>query len=308
MERSASATASEGHRAAAARAALIVAFAGCHSVFGLDEVGPPTADAGGDDVRDAAAVDAACGGHDEDLDGIPDNCDSCPHVVDLGVDTDGDGIDDACDPHKMQAGDHLAAFYAFAEGEPELTILTTPFAHVARTNGDLVVTADANRMNEETLALVPDLVLVRVTVIARATVSMTAPPTVGSANSSGLWAQVSGPGTRTTLPLGLVFEGYESNPMGQPRDDVHVFDTVTALETAAATPTTIDGPLEYRLSCDDIDAPTCTGYITAGGLAKSVAMPTGYEPSGGQVGLRTHGLAATAWHYLVVYTFGTGGR
>jgi hypothetical protein len=34
---------------------------------------------------------------DDDGDGLPDELDGCPGVVDTGFDTDGDGVDDACD-------------------------------------------------------------------------------------------------------------------------------------------------------------------------------------------------------------------
>ncbi len=42
---------------------------------------------------------------DTDGDGVPDADDSCPDVVNLGVDSDGDGTDDACDPDLVDSDD-----------------------------------------------------------------------------------------------------------------------------------------------------------------------------------------------------------
>ena len=52
------------------------ALAGCNIAFGLDEAHPPVHDAALHDTP--LAIDALCGGHDEDADGLPDGCDPCP--------------------------------------------------------------------------------------------------------------------------------------------------------------------------------------------------------------------------------------
>jgi hypothetical protein len=58
-------------------------------------------------------VPCAPAGHDEDLDGIDDACDFCPHVADaLQPDGDGDRVGDACDPHP--GPDRIVRFDAFA--------------------------------------------------------------------------------------------------------------------------------------------------------------------------------------------------
>ena len=77
---------------------LVLAVTGCNGVFGLAHVTV---------AADAVATDAApiCWNplattHDEDGDGIADNCDNCPADVNPGQeDSDGDGVGDACDPH-----------------------------------------------------------------------------------------------------------------------------------------------------------------------------------------------------------------
>nr|WP_160171431.1 thrombospondin type 3 repeat-containing protein [Marinobacter nitratireducens] len=65
--------------------ALVVGLTGCRS----DSA--PGGTSGGGAVGGDTQV------FDEDGDGIPDNEDSCPTVVNSGVDADADGIDDACD-------------------------------------------------------------------------------------------------------------------------------------------------------------------------------------------------------------------
>jgi hypothetical protein len=70
-----------------------VATAGCNAVFGLDPV-----ELGDGDGRPDAERPCLPSDHDEDLDGVPDRCDVCPHVPDDQADTDGDGVGDACDP------------------------------------------------------------------------------------------------------------------------------------------------------------------------------------------------------------------
>jgi hypothetical protein len=65
---------------------------------------------------DTPSSGCAGAGHDEDGDGIDDNCDNCPGVADeTFADGDGDQIGDACDPHPGEAIDHLRDFISFAE-------------------------------------------------------------------------------------------------------------------------------------------------------------------------------------------------
>ena len=46
--------------------------------------------------------------HDEDGDGIENDCDNCPGIFNQDQkDQDGDGVGDACDPHLTLKGDQL---------------------------------------------------------------------------------------------------------------------------------------------------------------------------------------------------------
>lgn len=51
--------------------------------------------------------------HDEDLDGLDDACDPCPHVSGDALDSDGDRVGDVCDPAPLEPRQHIAFFDAF---------------------------------------------------------------------------------------------------------------------------------------------------------------------------------------------------
>lgn len=97
----------------------LLLLAGCDRVFALTHV-----NASPDAQSDVAVVVdspmqmpcAPTTTHDEDGDGIVDNCDACPTVISTSVDTDGDGLTDACDPNISTSvdGDKILLASVFA--------------------------------------------------------------------------------------------------------------------------------------------------------------------------------------------------
>ncbi len=69
------------------------------------------------DASDASDAAALCvpTGHDEDLDGVDDACDVCPHLAGDQADQDGDRVGDACDPEPSLARQHIVLFDPFVD-------------------------------------------------------------------------------------------------------------------------------------------------------------------------------------------------
>lgn len=122
---------------------------GCHVLFQLEEVQP------GPDARE-------CGTLDEDSDGIPDACDTCPGMADpTQPDDDGDGVGNACDPNPTVAN-AIVRFDGFddadadtrwlALGTSQWTFGTGMVEHdLADTSGELqyITADDANELTIE---------------------------------------------------------------------------------------------------------------------------------------------------------------
>ena len=93
-------------------------------------------------------------GHDEDLDGIDDACDVCPHIPDPDQqDRDGDGVGDACDPNPSSPGDHITFFDPFTSRRPEWTITGT--ATQTYTGDSLLMDATETDTTYATLPITP---------------------------------------------------------------------------------------------------------------------------------------------------------
>jgi hypothetical protein len=93
----------------------VVLICGCDQAFSLNET---QAQRCWTDVRTT---------HDEDDDGITDDCDNCPADANADqADSDGDGVGDVCDPHDGSA-DQIVAFEAFVDDD-DWTVTQGSFA------------------------------------------------------------------------------------------------------------------------------------------------------------------------------------
>jgi hypothetical protein len=290
-------------------ALALLVCAGCNQVFGLDP--PSRGDDADADVRDGDSSDAAddggggpdasCAvGHDEDIDGIVDACDNCPHVYNQTQnDTDLDGVGEACDPRPTSPGDRIVLFLAFDVMPPQLTF------EPANT-GQWVVSGDTLRLLTPTgdhLARYP-LGLSVVNVQTYFAVDTFVAPTLGQTRSAGVWARISPQANSTPgTPWGLVMETVlEATSMGN-----HSFIQLTALEVnAPGTSSRLEPPgftftvgEKYGTSIGAYSEPIA-GQGSTTGIAGGVQIPS-TNLGAGDVGLRTHATAAS-FYYLVVFS------
>jgi hypothetical protein len=106
-----------GIRALLAPCVLAMLVGACGR-FAFDDRGD-TGGVGSDTSTVCVAV-----GHDEDLDGIDDACDVCPHISDPAQpDRDGDRVGDACDPEPDLARQQIVMFDPFTALDPAWTVL-----------------------------------------------------------------------------------------------------------------------------------------------------------------------------------------
>jgi hypothetical protein len=100
------------------RLASLLLLGACNQVLGIGETHLPV------DANACLLHPGDPGFHDEDGDGLADQCDNCPTTSNPPVngaqpDGDGDGVGDACDPHPQLRGDKIVEveyFYGDAFG------------------------------------------------------------------------------------------------------------------------------------------------------------------------------------------------
>jgi len=120
----------------------LLLVAGCDGVFGLTHLREPP-DASGDGAP-ADAIDAPeCMSqtlHDEDGDGLKDDCDACPTIDSTHADADHDGLPDACDPNISRSidGDRILLASTFASSTDLSSTYDTSGSASAFVSGDAV--------------------------------------------------------------------------------------------------------------------------------------------------------------------------
>ncbi len=149
------------------------------------------------DATDALDQDARnCVGHDEDGDGITDNCDNCPATpnldqLDIGEIVNGslpDGVGDACDPRPNLPGDFIAFFNGCDQASADFTYFgTVNFSQDGMVLGNAITTGSAQ------LAYQPNMTR---SVVQLAIVK---PRSTAGAQWAGFWYRNSTPGGRAVL-------------------------------------------------------------------------------------------------------------
>ena len=114
-------------------------LAGCNQLLGVNPTHLPQ------DADPCSLQPGDPGFHDEDGDGVIDQCDNCPTTANPPVngaqpDGDGDGVGDACDPHPQLRGDKIIEveyFYgdAFGAWTPDIQGWTTDTDSISSPTG-----------------------------------------------------------------------------------------------------------------------------------------------------------------------------
>jgi hypothetical protein len=167
----------------------LLAAGGCNRVFGLLEVEGTGGDDDGTDanepddgIRPPTCWSPETIDHDEDMDFIPDGCDTCPADPNgAQLDSDGDGVGDECDPHTSSA-DRIAFFDGF--GETAIASGWTPFQLLGTPT--YVIADDALKISA---GMNDSLLLERVEPFDRAIVDLRY-ERVGALQSCGAWVRI----------------------------------------------------------------------------------------------------------------------
>lgn len=275
-------------------------LAGCGR-FGFDlfdDNGIPD-DAG----ADSSVTDDLCPGiageqlHDEDSDGVGDECDACPHLANLNADGDGDGVGDACDPNPTVGGEQIRAFVTFADGAP------IGWTNTQRgTSGILSYENDAARMElvdgDVSFLTVPEPLVQTLLVDTRYTIETKAPNAPGNTARNFAIIEDYDLTTDSGLMYGPVFD-YNApgicnlfilrvlNSQGN-----GVID-----ETTMSTDFAYNTPYALRFVRRGMQRETALEYD---GM-RFVASGDLTVPVGGVIGLRSRGLVGTIDYIFVAY-------
>jgi hypothetical protein len=259
--------------------------AGCNVIFGLDEGSGPAGDG------------AACGPHDEDGDGVFDDCDNCPHVAnaDQAMAADDDLVGDACDP-TPDAHDIQVRFESFSTAPPDLETRASAGAP------SFVVGGDKLRDGSAVLG-VDELALLTVgtgprTVVTRFTVDALPALQKGDSAGAGVWATIDG--GDTVFPEGVL--GEVGIAIG-----IAALRYTTIVDTTAPAPSMGETPLPFEIGSvitvthriGGGDAFSRFGVENQDAMKDEAALLLG-EVRGTDIGFRTRS-SAVSFDYVVVY-------
>lgn len=267
---------------------LVLAVTGCNGVFGLAHVSV-AADAV---VTDATPIcwNPLATTHDEDGDGIADNCDNCPADVNPGQeDSDGDGVGDACDPHPGIA-DQIELFdplLSDANWMPETGFLiggtwvlgADQYGQTAAANGFLWSFADLTT-GTHTLASI------------EVVMSGLDNPDVGD-YGAGIGFETGSGGTAQHLLCGF------STSSGAGQVTIEALDSGFTVRGAQQTPLELTpDPVHIMLITSATDPATCTGYRDGAPVTSTLAIAA--AQSAGTIQLATIAAIAT-YHSVTVF-------
>lgn len=279
---------------AAPLACVVGVAAGCHVVFPLPEVTSDAAPGPGDAPPPGCAVTDS-DAPDEDGDGLPDACDSCPYDADNGGDLDGDGVGDACDP-RPGLRDTLAYFHGFEDGSHGLALEANGSGTWMLAQGALQV---RNVGTESLVAVLRSVVLENVTVVTEVT-PLASPPQAES-RALGVLANVEETADNTA-PHGNLLEMTLKEDVAQAV--LRAIPGGIRMESLRDPQLFVIGR-RYRLilTCGGGLARGCVGRVVALESVTSSPLVTGAPVRPGAIALAAYG-ADAAFHFLAVYRHG----
>jgi hypothetical protein len=219
---------------------------------------------------------------DEDGDTVGDACDPCPPFAD-NTDRDGDGLGDACDPHPARVGDKLVAFEGFKDAlSPSWTIMGT----FTMAGGEGVLSASDTETSLITRTSPPNA---RVEI--RAAFVIDAITATGLNLGSINLVERMQPNTDKAIACQV------AGLAGGASESLRIFDTATSMNVASASYAIQPGAAkELRF---DRDGTSYTCNVTS--PSASVAGTAALAPASPRVGLRVRG-AVARWHWVMLVT------
>ncbi len=269
----------------------ITVLPGCDLLFGVSGSadGPARDGAGLDGPVDAVPpVDANCSlPGDDDLDGIHDACDNCPHLGNQAQDDrDEDGVGDVCDPREDRR-DTLVLFQGF-QATDGVTLFAEGSATWQALDGRLAAMCSGDTQLFAQVGL--PMALQHLTVVAGFVLT-----DVSQVGDVSVWARIT-PTADPVAPDGLMARQRNNGDLDL-RSVANGMPTDLGL-TSGTTGLTPGSPFQVTL---EITASTAADQATA---RQGMAQVTGEVPSEATaaVGIGVDSLAGVDLNYLVVYT------